>query len=268
MPSNAIEQDQRLLHLPLLALSAAFILLGLGLSQLPFNRDWMLGLNHLTPGWDDLWSFATQFGDAAAALLLLLVVTRFSRSGTALALKVYVLGSLLSPALKSFFASPRPLAVFEPGVLNTIGQAPSGSNSMPSGHSMTVVAAVAVFMVCFSLKDKKPLAVLLIAFAAVVAVSRIMVGAHWPADVLAGAGLGLLVTWLALLWEQQQAWQPHLQKRGAQWALLLTEVLLAVYLFMAHTSTTAERLAFDLIATVGMAGIISRWSYIKQHTWA
>ena len=267
MPSTAIEQNQRLLHLPLLILSFVFILLGLGLSQLPLNREWMLLLNHLTPGWDALWSFLTQFGEAGAALLLLLVFTRFSRNGTALALKVYVLGSLLSPLLKSFFASPRPLSQFETGVLNVIGQAPSGANSMPSGHSMTVVAAVAVFMVCFSLKDKKLLAALLCVFAASVAVSRIMVAAHWPADVLAGAGLGLLVTWLAIQWERRQAWQYQLEKRMAQWSLLITEIGLTVYLLSASTATSAERWAFDLIATVGVAGVLSRINYIRQHAW-
>jgi hypothetical protein len=95
-----------------------------------------------------------------------------------------------------------------------------------------------------------------------------MVGAHWPADVLAGAGAGLALAWLAWRWESLQAWQPQLQTLNAQWCLLLTEAILTVYLLSASTVTSAERLAFDLIATVGIAGAVSRWLFIRRHAWA
>ena len=265
MPFTDTQQNSRLLYLPLLTLSIAFILMGLGLFLSPMNKEWMLVVNHLTPGWDMVWSFVTQFGEAGAALLLLLVFARFSKNGTALALKVYMLGSVLSPVLKSLFASPRPMSQFETGVLNTIGQTPSGANSMPSGHSMTAFAAATVLVVCFSLEEKKMRMALLGVLALMVGISRIMVGAHWPADVLAGAGLGMLVTWLAIQWEQRQPWQHHIEKKQAQQALLVTELVLTVYLFTASTATSAERLAFDLIATVGIAGALSRLKVIRQY---
>lgn len=264
MPLTDTQQNSRLLYLPLLTLSIAFILLGLGLFLSPLNKEWMLVLNHLTPGWDMVWSFITQFGEAGAALLLLLVFTRFSQNGTALALKVYLLGSVLSPGLKSLFASARPMSQFETGVLNTIGQTPSGANSMPSGHSMTAFAAASVLIVCFSLAEKKWRMALLGILAILVGMSRIMVGAHWPADVLAGAGLGMLVTWLAIQWEQRQPWQHQIEKTGAQRSLLVTEMVLTVYLFTAATATSAERLAFDLIATVGIAGALARLKDMRQ----
>ena len=239
-------------------------------TQNPFQRRnhcWISGLwlNHLTPGLDDFWSFITQFGDGGAALLLLLVITRFSQNGNALSLKIFLLGSLLSPLLKSWVSSPRPLGVMQADLLNSIGQPPSGANSMPSGHSLTAFAAIGVIFLCFSFKARHlPLAVLLVLLAVLVALSRVMVGAHWPADVLAGAGLGLGVALLAQRWEALQAWQPYLQRRPAQWSLLLTECVLAGYLLTATTATAAERLAFDLIATVGIAGAMSRLSFIRR----
>ena len=261
--------DLRRLQLTLLILSASCLLAGLIVYLTPLNREWMLWLNHSTPGLDPFWSFLTQFGEGGAALLLLLVFTRFSRIGTALSLKVFLIGSLLSPAIKSWVASPRPLGVFDAGLINTIGAPPASANSMPSGHSMTVFAAVAVLCLCFSLRGKRwPWAVLLALFATLVAESRIMVGAHWPADVLAGAGLGLLAAWLALAWENLRPWQPYLQTRKAHGCLLLTEVVLVVYLLSAATATSAERLAFDLIATVGIAGALSRLTFIRRLPWA
>ena len=267
MSFSFTDQCSRVPHLPLLAVSIALVLLGLGLSHSAFNSEWMLTLNHLTPGWDALWSFATQFGEGGAALLILLVLTRFSQEGTALALKVYLLGSLVSPLLKSGFAYPRPLSQFDPGMLHTIGQPPSGPNSMPSGHSMTVFATLAVLTVAFSLHKKIPWMAVLSTCAVLVGVSRVMVGAHWPADVLAGAGVGLWVTWLSIQWELRQPWQPQLDKKMAQWALLLTEMVLTGYLFSANTVTSAERLAFDLVATVGIAGVLSRLHRIRHHPW-
>ena len=48
----------------------------------------------------------------------------------------------------------------------------------------------------------------------------------------------------------------------------MTEVVLAGYLLTAATATSAERLAFDLIATVGIAGAMSRLSFIRRQPWA
>lgn len=261
--------DKPRLTLMLLVFSGAFLIGGLLLFHSTVNLQAMLWLNHLTPGLDDFWSFITQFGEGGAALLLLLVITRFSLNGNALSLKIFLLGSLLSPLLKSWVASPRPLGVLEAGRLNSIGQPPTGITSMPSGHSLTVFAALGVVLLCFPLKARHwPLWALLMVSAVLVALSRIMVGAHWPADVLAGAGAGLALAWMAQRWENLQAWQPYLHTRPAQWCLLFTEVVLAGYLLTAATATSAERLAFDLIATVGIAGAVSRLSFIRRQPWA
>lgn len=257
--------DKPRLTLMLLVFSGAFLIGGLLLFHSTVNLQAMLWLNHLTPGLDDFWSFITQFGEGGAALLLLLVITRFSASGTALSLKVFLLGSLLSPLLKSWVASPRPLGVIQAGLLNSIGQPAASANSMPSGHSLTVFAALGVILLSFHFKSRHwPVVVLGVLLAVLVALSRIMVGAHWPADVLAGAGAGLLLAWLAQRWESLQPWQPRLQTRSGQWCLLLTEMILTVYLLSASTVTSAERLAFDLIATVGMAGAMSRLVFIRR----
>ena len=103
-------------------------------------------------------------------------------------------------------------------------------------------------------------------FATLVVLSRVMVGAHWPSDLIAGAGVGWMVVAVAQEWESRQAWQPRLQTRWAQIALLLAEIALVTYLFLATTHTPAERLAFDLIATVGIAGALSRFTKLRQQS--
>jgi len=261
------DTQMRRLNLRLFILSTCFFLGGVLLSTSVFNQVWMLLLNHLVSGVDPAWSFLTQFGEGGAALLLLLVFTRFSRQGTALSLKCFLIGSLASPLLKSWFAHPRPLGVMEPGLIHTIGMPAAAANAMPSGHSMTVVAAATLLILCLPSGRKfKWLSLLVALFASMVALSRIMVGAHWPSDVIAGAGVGWMVVVMAREWEWRQAWEQRLQTRWAQIGLLLTELGLVTYLFMATTHTHSERLAFDLIATVGIAGALSRWSHLRQQS--
>jgi len=266
MPLNN-ETHLRPMSLRLFILSCSVFLAGVFLSALPVNQEWMLFLNHAVAGIDPFWSFLTQFGEGGAALLLLLVFTRFTRHGTALSLKCFLIGSLLSPLLKSWFSHPRPLGVLEPGVIHTIGVPAAAANALPSGHSMTVVAAVT--LLCLFLpsgKKFKWLGLVMALFAALVVLSRVMVGAHWPSDLIAGAGVGWMVVALAQEWESRHAWEPRLRTRWAQIGLLLAEIALVTYLFMATTHTPAERLAFDLIATVGIAGALSRFAKLRQQT--
>ncbi|MFM7801224.1 MAG: phosphatase PAP2 family protein [Limnohabitans sp.] len=227
----------------------------------------MLALNRSVTGIDPIWSFLTQFGEGGAALLLLLVCMRFTSHGTALTLKCFLMGSLLSPLLKALFSHPRPLGVLEPGLIHAIGVPASAANAMPSGHSMTAV--VAVTLLCLYLpsgRKFKFLGFLLAIFAALVVLSRVMVGAHWPSDLIAGAGAGWMVVAIAQAWESRQRWEPRLQTRWAQIALLLTVLGLVTYLFMATTHTAAERLAFDLIATVGIADALSRLTQLRRRS--
>ena len=61
--------------------------------------------------------------------------------------------------------------------------------SFPSGHTVTVCALAAALALIW-----RPLAWPGFALALLVALSRIMIGAHWPSDVLAGAWLGIAWT--------------------------------------------------------------------------
>lgn len=226
----------------------------------PWNQDGLLFIHSVHLGPDALWSFLTQFGEGGAALLLMIVAAQFCAGTSALVLKSFLLGSLLSPILKSLVASPRPLGVLDPQLLHIIGIPPQNANSMPSGHSMTI--AVSISLALFMTRQTKHRMWLwpaLIVWGVLVALSRVVVGAHWPADVLVGGGLGILIVLLAMAWEERRAWTPRLNTKPLQWVLLFMELGLVFYLFKAQTDTEAARWAFDLIATVGLAGAMNRW---------
>lgn len=87
--------------------------------------------------------------------------------------------------LKSKTSRPRPFAV-ENAV--RAGADPLDPFSFPSGHTLHAVAFSIVAIAYYPM-----LAWLLVPFTLLVAASRVVLGLHYPSDVLAGAGLGALI---------------------------------------------------------------------------
>jgi len=255
---------KRILLFPWL-ISVLLVLVGVVVFNNSANQAWLLQVHASSMGPNELWSFLTQFGEGGAAFLLLIVAAQFAPAASAVVIKSFLLGSLLSPLLKNLTAVPRPLGALEASLLQPIGAPPAGSNAMPSGHAMTIAAAIslAIYMTRHA-KHRGLLWAVLVLFGSMVAFSRVVVGAHWPADVLVGSGLGILVALLALAWEQRSPWSPRLQTKHFQFALLLVELGLVIYLFKAKADTDAARLAFDLIATIGIAGAMNRWIRLRR----
>ena len=95
--------------------------------------------------------------------------------------------TLLYKWLKSKTSRPRPFAV--EGAVRA-GADPLDAFSFPSGHTLHAVAFSAVAVAYYPI-----LAVLLAPFTVLVALSRVVLGLHYPSDVLAGAALGALIAY-------------------------------------------------------------------------
>lgn len=101
----------------------------------------------------------------------------------------YALSSvLIVPLLKTAFDFPRPLTVLGAAAVTVLGH-PDAARSFPSGH-----AAFAVMMAASLLPGLSRLRqAALVSYAALVCLSRISVGAHFPADVVAGAAISIII---------------------------------------------------------------------------
>ena len=93
--------------------------------------------------------------------------------------------TLIYKWLKSKTSRPRPFAV-ENAV--RAGADPLDPFSFPSGHTLHAVAFSMVAIAYYPM-----LAWLLVPFTLLVAASRVVLGLHYPSDVLAGAALGALI---------------------------------------------------------------------------
>ena len=76
----------------------------------------------------------------------------------------------------------------------TLGTAPLDVYSFPSGHTLHAVAFTVV-----ALSYYPQLAWVLIGFATLVALSRVILGLHYPTDVLAGAVIGAVLARLSFV---------------------------------------------------------------------
>jgi undecaprenyl-diphosphatase len=100
---------------------------------------------------------------------------------------------LVNIVLKPIFRRDRPFQKLVPAPALLVD--PPGQHSWPSGHAASSAAAMVTLAWAYPAA-----APAFLALAAVISYSRIYVGVHYPFDVAAGAGLGLLVggVWLGL----------------------------------------------------------------------
>ncbi|HQR50242.1 MAG TPA: phosphatase PAP2 family protein [Methylophilaceae bacterium] len=96
-----------------------------------------------------------------------------------------VCGTLVYKIVKGRTLRPRP---FEVNQTVKVGMAPLDRFSFPSGHTLH-----AVLFSVIALAYYPALAWLLVPFTLLVAASRVVLGLHYPSDVLAGASLGALL---------------------------------------------------------------------------
>lgn len=175
------------------ALVLALLGTGAGLHGRSIDHALFLQLHQASQGWAVPASWLSVLGLGLSVLIL---------SG-ALALKwprcaaaswcVVVLGGLLVQVVKSVVDAPRPPAVLGLEPLYLVGPA-IHSRAMPSGHAALLAGVAALALWPSGRSPRRWLIGAMLAGLCVAgAWARVAVGAHWPADVLVGTGLGGLV---------------------------------------------------------------------------
>ena len=79
---------------------------------------------------------------------------------------------------------------------------PHGDDSFPSGHTVDTTCFATALVICVSRiwpRATKVATVVACLWSALVAISRMALGAHWPTDVMAAACIGLIVPFVIQL---------------------------------------------------------------------
>lgn len=151
---------------------------------------WMNG-NNLGAEW--LWQSITFMGDGLPAYVLLIFFCRKNARLLWVGLVAALLVGLVVQLGKPMLDLLRPAAVLSEGQIHIIGQT-LRHHAFPSGHSATAFVLAGVMATVLP----KNLKWLLIMGAALIAFSRVKVGAHWPADVVIGSIIGWQLARLAV----------------------------------------------------------------------
>lgn len=145
-------------------------------------------------GTRDAFRVVSRLGDGIFwYLLLLLVPILYADAGVRPALQMAtmgVIGIAVYKLLKSRLVRERPYITYT-GI--RAGTAPLDRYSFPSGHTLHAVCFTSIATAHFP-----ALGWVLVPFAGLVAMSRVVLGLHYPSDVLVGAVLGFALASLGL----------------------------------------------------------------------
>jgi membrane-associated phospholipid phosphatase len=211
------------------------------------------------------WSCLTVAGLGWAALILILAADRGEGRLAALLVPVFVVGSVLTHLPKVLVAAPRPAATALLPHLHIIGETFRSSVSMPSGHALTAAATAALLWLAIPRSGRLLTAVLWV-IPLLIGLSRVVVGAHWPSDVLAGWGLGLLTVTscvFVLRWTQPKALYERtasaMASRAGQHCIAIAELGTAAGILLQRTGYPAGEPMAVALAVAAIVSAASRW---------
>jgi membrane-associated phospholipid phosphatase len=212
------------------------------------DRAVFLVLNHAGhPAGTPFWLHLTMLGDGAVALALVLPCIRRAPHCFWAALAAGVFAALWTQVTKQFIDVPRPLSVLAPGQFFQAGPA-YRHVSFPSGHAATAFALAGIWIMGAAGRLWWQTLVLLLAV--LVSLSRIMVGVHWPIDVLWGMVGGWLAAWIGLVAHARRGWRTD--SLGGAVAGLALLGLTASLLVSRHIGIPAVMPAQRLIGCVSL----------------
>ncbi|MCK4802603.1 phosphatase PAP2 family protein [bacterium] len=180
-------------------LGIVLVVLGVIIHLLPeINKFLFYQINNFHFHWlDTIMLPITYCGDGTVLAIVALGLWRL-RGWRKFLWLVLILASagILVQMIKYFFPSPRPSAVFpDIHILGSVLRA----HSFPSGHTASTFG-----LISFLSGEFPQLGNFLWVMAILIGFSRVYVGAHFPADVLFGAGLGYLVAKIyMMIWERR-----------------------------------------------------------------
>ena len=153
-----------------------------------------LGLDK-APLWISFWAGMSLLADTLPAVVLLLPLVWRKPELVWVAMLAGIVATLIVRDIKPAMNVVRPAGVYPEQMLHIIGHT-LHSKSFPSGHATTALVTAGVFALALRLPWWGML--LAVGLALIPALSRIIVGAHWPQDVLAGALIGWLAAGLGM----------------------------------------------------------------------
>lgn len=216
-----------LLKPALLAIAAVMFIAAAFIAATDSNKaiflSWNVAGSALHPA---IWTNLTLMADTLWAIALLLAVAVYRPKLLTQSLLLLIIGGITVHIFKQSLNLPRPPAVLEASNFNLIGPALK-NESFPSGHAFTALSCATLL----ALNTLRPALIVFIMIAGVLAaLSRVMVGAHWPVDILTGGGAGIVMAvFCSYLESHCKTFEAHGWKFASILLLTLATIALAFH---------------------------------------
>jgi membrane-associated phospholipid phosphatase len=162
--------------------------------------------------------------EAYLAILTIIYLCVDHRFGFRLLL-MFLVSAYCNAQLKAAFDTPRPFVAY-PDEVHPLYVASGQGGSFPSGHSQS---AAVVWGLIASRQRSWALRGAILALIALIAFSRLYCQVHWPADVVGGLSIGLLL--LIVYWGVCRAWAAGSMRLGrGHWAAAVVAAAALMYL--------------------------------------
>ena len=194
-----------------------------------------------------IWSNLTFLGDTLPVCAVVVLFIRKMPDIVWSGILSTILATLIVNILKHYFDIPRPASVIDKSLINIIGPV-LYAHSFPSGHTVTIFTFTGLLIYRFRSFIFR---VTIITLAILVGISRIVVGAHWPADVLGGAVIGLLCSMAGIFLVSKFGWY---KIRQVQLFVCFLLILTDLYMIFFYDCRYPE--AFYLQAFIGFSAFI------------
>lgn len=244
---------------PMRWLAAAGLLLLAGLMLHQRDLTLFLALNALGLHLPELWAMLSVAGLGLSAFIVLAALhpgaAPVAMRPLAALLWCFPIGGALTHLGKRLIDHGRPAALLPHDTLVIIGE-PLTRGAMPSGHAATTLAFVALLILSRHRPAWQQALITLIALPLLLA--RITVGAHWPADLCAGAGVGLVSALLAWHLAGRGRLAAWLCSTPGQWTLGLLQIGCGLAIARLETGYALALPLQALLAVVSIAAGLQR----------
>ncbi len=204
---------------------------------------------------DEMWIFITLFGNKMVAFVLLSILFWRHPDLLRAALIAVLISFLITAGMKELIGLERPYILLDPASFHLIGEKLT-SLAFPSGHTATAFA----IMGCIGFYFKNnALVLLMLFFAALVGISRIMLGVHWPMDVVVGAALGWVCAWLGVSLIKAHFLRDHDIWNYVTYTICL---LIASYLFWKGTQYPEAYWVVKVISGLGILVVLGAFIWL------
>lgn len=199
---SEILYPQRYFLIPFLIL----ILAGFVLMLLYSKIDLFLWINHHHSSFfDSYFKLNTLLGAGWVAVVLVLALLFIKYRSSILVALAYAYSSLAVQIFKHLFNAPRPIKYFEHiAPIRVIEGYPIHEwNSFPSGHSASAFTLAVLLSYLWPLRNRHWI---IVPLAALTAFSRVYLSQHFLEDIIAGAIIGVVMTFQLIWWLENSKW--------------------------------------------------------------